>query len=270
MKYDRHVLYEAAVQGAEYDIDMFQRMYRRHRGRRFTRLREDFCGTAAVAAAWARRRPENEAWGVDIDRGVLEWARAHRLPYMRRAADRVRLLRADVRASRVPPVDFVCAMNFSYWVFHRRADLVGYFRSVYRGLRAGGVFACNAFGGTGAERPLVERTRIPSCQSADGERVPPFTYVWRQLKYNAIDHHLLCEIDFEFRDGTAMRHAFRYDWRLWTLPELEDALREAGFHAVHFYIEGWDGKKNSPDEHFRLRTWHENKYGWLACAVALK
>ena len=37
---------------------------------------------------------------------------------------------AETLRARTPPVDFVCAMNFSYWVFHRRADLVGYFRSV--------------------------------------------------------------------------------------------------------------------------------------------
>src|SRR5262245_35980981 len=123
MKHDRHVLYEIAVQGVEYDLDLFQRIYRRHRGTRFTRLREDFCGTAALACAWARRRPENRAWGVDIDAEVLDWARTHRLPRLRRAAARVRLVRDDVRAGAGPRVDFVCAMNFSYWVFKRRREL---------------------------------------------------------------------------------------------------------------------------------------------------
>src|SRR5438874_378130 len=159
---DPHVLYEAAVQGVEYDLDLFQRIYRRHRGGRFTRLREDFCGTAALACAWAQRRPGNEAWGVDLDREVLDWARARRVPWLRRAADRVHLVRADVRRSATPPVDCVCAMNFSYWVFQRRNDLLAYFRSVHASLRRGGMFVCNAFGGTGAEQPLVERTRIPA------------------------------------------------------------------------------------------------------------
>ena len=60
-------------------------------------------------------------------------------------------------------------MNFSYWVFKRRRDLLEYFRSVRGSLRAGGVFACNAFGGTGAEKPLVERTRIKASRSAEGD-----------------------------------------------------------------------------------------------------
>ena len=270
MKFDRHVLYEAAVQGVEYDIDLFQRIYRRHRGKRFTRLREDFCGTAALASAWVRRRPENEAWGVDIEREVLDWARAHRVPRMRNSAKRLRLIQADVRAAGAPKVDCVCAMNFSYWVFHQRRDLLAYFKSVRRSLRGGGVFVANAFGGTGAEKPLTERTRISPSQSAEGDRVPPFTYVWEQLTFNPIDHHLTCAIHFRFRDGTQMKRAFFYDWRLWTLPEIRDVMLEAGFKAVHFYIEGWDDTHDLPDDTFRLRTRFENQHGWLACVVGLK
>src|SRR5436309_15767335 len=102
MERDRHVLYEAAVQGVDYDLDLFARIYRRHRGRRFTRLREDFCGTASLACAWARRHPENEAWAVDHDPRVLEWARAHRLPRLRRAASRAHRIRAHVRTAAGP------------------------------------------------------------------------------------------------------------------------------------------------------------------------
>lgn len=270
MTHDRHVLYEAAVQGVEYDLDLFQRIYRRHRGRGFTRLREDFCGTAALACAWARRRRDNEAWAVDIEREVLDWTREHRLPRLRSAAERVHLMRADVRATGTPKVDFVCAMNFSYWVFKRRRDLVDYFRSVRRSLRPGGVFACNAFGGTGAEKPLEERTRIPPSRSPQGDHVPAFTYVWQQVSFNPIDHHLVCDIHFRFRNGVVMKSAFHYDWRLWTLPEIEDAMREAGFRAVHFYIEGWDNQRDRPDDTYRLRKRFENQHGWLACVVGLR
>ena len=278
MRPDRHVLYEAAVQSVDHDLELFQRIYLRHRGRRFTRLREDFCGTAALACAWVRLRAANEAWAVDHDARVLEWARVHRLPRMRRsesdraptAAERLHLVRADVRARSSPLADFVCAMNFSYWVFKRRRDLIRYFRSVHRSLRPHGVFACNAFGGTGAEQPLIERTRIAATRSAEGDPVPGFTYVWEQASFNAIDHALECFIHFRLRDGTEIRRAFRYDWRLWTLPELEDALREAGFRGVHFYLEGWDPRRNRPEERYRLRSRFDNRRGWLACVVGLK
>jgi SAM-dependent methyltransferase len=270
MPHDRHILYEAAVQGVEYDLDLFQRIYRHHRGRGFSRLREDFCGTALLASSWVRRRSANEAWAVDHDPRVLAWARVHRLPRMRPAAARLHLVRADVRTSATPRVDLVCAMNFSWWVFKRRRDLIAYYRAVWRSLRGGGVFLCNAFGGTGAEKPLIERTRIAASRSCEGDPVPPFTYVWEQTSFNPIDHHLTCSIHFRFRDGTEMRHAFRYDWRLWTLPEIEDALREAGFRSVHFYLEGWDPRREAPDEHYRLRRRFENHHGWLACVAGLK
>jgi SAM-dependent methyltransferase len=182
----------------------------------------------------------------------------------------VTLEQRDVRAVRGPRVDVACAMNFSYWVFHDRRDLVRYFRGVHRSLRPRGMFVCNAFGGTGALQRLVERTRIPAGTTASGDPRPPFTYVWEQERFNPIDHDLQCSIHFELRDGRRMHRAFRYDWRLWTLPELRDALEEAGFRAVHVYIEGWDEKRNRPDEHFRLRTRFDNQEGWLACAVALR
>jgi hypothetical protein len=34
---------------------------------------------------------------------------------------------------------------------------------------------------------------------------------------------------FAHREGSALRDAFRYDWRIWSLPELRDLLNEAGF-----------------------------------------
>ena len=270
MTHDRHVLYEAAVQNVDYDIHFLQHLYRTHRGGRFTRLREDFSGTAALACAWVRRGREHRAWAVDRHREVLDWARAHRLPRLRDAAGRVALLEADVRDSGAPPVDVVCALNFSYWVFMRRRDLLGYFRSVRRSLRPRGMFVCNAFGGTEAMDKLVERTRVPASTSAEGERIPPFTYVWEHAHFNPIDHHITCYIHFQFRNGRSLRRAFRYDWRLWTLPEIEDALREAGFRDVLFYVEGWDERRNRPAEYYRRRVRFENQQGWIACAIALR
>lgn len=51
-----------------------------------------------------------------------------------------------------------------------------------------------------------------------------------------------CAIHFHFPDGTRMRNAFRYTWRLWTLPEIRELLTEAGFRNVTVYWEGDDNK----------------------------
>src|SRR5881392_1014712 len=182
---DRHALYEVAVQGVDWDLDFLERVWRyRHPGREPRRFREDFCSTAALATAWVLRGRDREAWGVDLDPEPLAWARAHRLKYVREAAARVHLVRGDVRRPRRPEVDVACALNFSWWVFHQRADLLHYLRATRAGLARGGVLVLNLFGGSRAERPLVERTRKAAQNGPDGERLPGFTYVWEHASYN--------------------------------------------------------------------------------------
>jgi hypothetical protein len=269
MKPDRHVLYEAAVQGVEYDLDFFERVWRTLRGGRFTKFREDFCGTAALACGWVSRRPGNRAWGVDLDPEVLAWARTHRLPRLRGAAKRLALLKGDVRKVRTPPADVTVAFNFSYWVFHHRSQLVEYFRAVRRSLTKRGLFIVNAFGGTEAMDTVVERRRIAASYGLDGERVPSFTYVWDQARFNPVDHRLLCHIHFELRGGVRIRRAFTYDWRLWTLPEIEEAMLDAGFRSVEFYVEGWDTKNNRSDDVYHRRRRFQNQESWLACVVGV-
>jgi len=103
---DPFALYEVAVQGVDWDLDFLERVWRyRHPGHAPKLFREDFCGTAALSAAWAARGRDRRAWGVDLDARPLEWARRHRLPWLRDAAGRVKLVRGDVRHARRPQVD---------------------------------------------------------------------------------------------------------------------------------------------------------------------
>jgi cyclopropane fatty-acyl-phospholipid synthase-like methyltransferase len=266
---DPHALYEASVQSADYDLDFYERVYRRHHGHTFRRFREDFCGTAMLSCAWALRRPENESWGVDQDRATLAWARREHLARMRDAARRVTLVRADVRRVTRPHVDLITAMNFSYWVFKRREDLREYFRTARRSLTKGGLLVVNIYGGTGAMEPLEEKRKIAASQGPDGLRIPAFTYIWEQASFNPVDHHLTCHIHFELRDGTRLRRAFSYDWRMWMLPEVQEVMREAGFPKTEVYVEGWNHKKHEPDEVYRLRRKFDNQEGWLAFVVGI-
>ena len=265
-----HDLYEQAVQGVDYDLDLMERIYRRHHdGRRFRLLREDFCGTAALAGAWVMRRPENHAWGLDLHGPTLQWSRTHRVPRLGAAAKRLTLLQKDVRTVTRPLVDVVCAHNYSYWVFHQRRDLVDYFKHARRSLKRGGLFFITAYGGTESAGEMKEHKRVTAARSIDGEHVPPFTYYWEQELYNPIDGHLVCHIHFKFRDGSMIRRAFTYDWRMWSLPELKDALAEAGFRKSECYMEGWDYKRNVTDEIYWLRTRVENQASWLAIMVGI-
>jgi len=268
---DPFALYEVAVQGVEWDLDFLERVWRyRNPGREPRTFREDFCSTAALATTWARRGRERRAWGVDLDPAPLQWARRHRLPFVREAAQRVTLVRGDVRQARRPSVDVACALNFSWWVFRERRELLRYLRAARAGLAPRGVLVLNLYGGLGAEKLLVERTRKRAENGPDGVMLPGFTYVWEHRRFDPIDRHLLASIHFELRDGRTLRNAFTYDWRMYTLPELKDALLEAGFGDMEVWSEGWDatGKHGNGTLYKRTRLDHSDT--WVAYVVATR
>jgi SAM-dependent methyltransferase len=269
MRPDRFQLYEAAVQDVDFDLDLFRRVYRRLRGGSFTRLREDFCGTARLAITWVKRAPDRRAWALDKSPLPLAWARRHHLPLLGRAARRLRLRRGDVRRVRTPRVDVIAALNCSYWVFKRRAALLDYFRRTRRGLRPGGLLFLDAFGGEGAMRALTERRRVRGQRTNAGDRIPPFTYVWEQRRFNPVDHQLLSHIHFEL-EGHRLRRAFTYDWRMWTLPEITEGLEEAGFVDAHVHVQAWDERSHQPLNIYRRRGRFENQEAWLAYIVGVR
>jgi len=268
---DRHALYEVAVQGVDWDLDFLERVWRyRHPGREPKLFREDFCSTAALATAWARRGPDRRAWGVDLDPEPLAWARRRRLPWARDAAKRVTLVRGDVRRVHRPLVDIACALNFSWWIFRERRELIRYLRAARLGLRPGGVLVLNLYGGLGAEKLLVERTRKRAENAADGTMLPGFTYVWEHKLFDPMDRHLVAHIHFKFKNGRTLRKAFTYDWRMYTLPELADALAEAGFREHDVWSEGWDATGRHSNGTLYKRTRLDHSDTWVAYVVAYR
>ncbi len=254
---DRHALYQRAVQCPEADVRFFDRIYRSWNGSLPRLLREDFCGTAAVAAAWVRQRPDNRALGVDLDRPTLEWGVRNNLHPLGEIAGRVRLIRADVRSVRRPKADIVVALNFSYFVFKTLADLRSYFRTVRSALQPGGIFILDIFGGSAAQALTTETRRRPG-----------FTYIWEQASFDPISADTTFHIHFRFRDGTTMRRAFTYDWRFWTIPEVREALRDAGFGRSEVYWEGTERRTGKGNGIFRRATTAASDPGWVAYIVA--
>jgi len=256
---DRHTLYEKSVQAPEVDIALIQRAFRHHYGRPARTLREDFCGTAALACEWVRSHPRNFALGIDLDPEPLAWCRTHHAAALRPAqAERLALAQGDVRAVRGPRVDVTVAFNFSYFVFRTRDVLRGYFAKARRTLGREGLFFLDAYGGADAFRTLRERRRV------DG-----FVYVWDQHAVDPISHAVTNFIHFEFRDGTRLRRAFRYDWRLWTLPELRELLAEAGFSHSEVYWEGTDHSTGEGNGIFTRRERAPDDPAWV-CYLAAK
>lgn len=257
---DRHKLYERSVQDADAELDFVSTEFRRLRGRAARELREDFCGTAAVAANWAGRHRLNRAVGVDLDAEVLAWGEAHNAARLTRAARaRLELRRADVLTVRTPPQDVILAMNFSYWIFKTRDLLRDYFRRVRLALKPDGMFILDCFGGFDAFRVLSEKRPLRG-----------FTYVWDQASYNPVNGDFVCHIHFRFPDGSRLQNAFTYEWRLWTLPEIREILAEAGFSRSVVYWQGWDEQAQDGDGVFKPVETADADAGWIAYVAVLK
>jgi hypothetical protein len=67
-----------------------------------------------------------------------------------------------------------------------------------------------------------------------------FTYVWEQARYCPVTANMLTHIHFRFPDGSKLKKAFSYEWRLWTLPEIQELLLEAGFQNTTIRFEHFD------------------------------
>ncbi len=255
---DRHVLYQASVQDVEAEIDFIEETWASLRGEPATLLREDFCGTANTACEWVRRQPWHEAFGVDLDGAVLQWGRAHNLESLNPEQQaRIRLIQGDVCEVRAELADIILAMNFSYFLFLTRDGLRRYFENVLAGLKDEGIFFLDAYGGYEAPMELEEPR---DC----GE----FTYIWEQASFNPIDSLMTCLIHFEFPDGSRLDRAFSYHWRLWTLPEIQEILKESGFRQVDVYWEGTDEESNEGNGIYEPATMGDADPGWVCYVVA--
>jgi hypothetical protein len=206
-------------------------------------LREDFSGSGALARAWAAQGDGFRSIAVDRDR----------VPLARAKAPRVTTRRANVMAC-ADRADVIAALNFPLGYFHRRSDLLAYLRASRSRLTPRGVLIADMYGGPSAFRPLkaVQRLRAPT-----GERVE---YTWEQREASEVTGLVTDALHFRVwpasrRGSKAPRgrsvasattgasrarpqtcpDAFVYHWRLWSIPELRDALTEAGFSDVRVF-----------------------------------
>lgn len=256
---DRHSLYEQAVQDTDRDVRLMTWVFKQIRGYTPMRLREDFCGTAALCLSWVQSNPGREALGVDLCGDTMAWGKHKRIdPAGEEHAKRIVLHRDDVRAPAPGgfKADLCTALNFSYNVFKTRADLLAYFTAVHQGLDRDGVFLIDLLGGS-------ETMGEEFTDHDHGD----FVYRWEQSRFNIIDHAITCHIHFLFPDDSIVENAFTYDWRLWTIPELRELMLEAGFSKVHFYWEKTDEDGDGTGE-FYEPSYVENQEVWWTYMAA--
>lgn len=235
---DRFDLYEHCVQTP----DGAARLLAAIHGGRPRVLREDFAGGGGICKAWVRagrgRAGGREAIAVDHDPEPL-----------RRLAgvEGVRTLCADVRRARAR-ADVIAALNFPLGYFFERRDLVAYLRACRKRLLPRGVFVADTYGGRGA---FDRATTSADFVLPGGERV---RYTWEQREADPVRGRVVNALHFRVRAAgrrtRVLRDAFVYHWRLWSIPELVDACRDAGFGRVEVF----DPQAGALDEHGRLHV----------------
>ncbi|MDQ7013697.1 MAG: class I SAM-dependent methyltransferase [Planctomycetota bacterium] len=231
---DKHDLYEHCVQSPAQLVPMLRAMHAPHppptvgpASSRCLTLAEDFAGTAALSYLWADASPDHHAVATDLDRAVLMRRPAH--PRVTRVVADVRL--APPPAARPhPAIDILFVGNFSIGYLHTRAELVAYLRNARARLAPGGLFLCDTYGGESAYILGEVHRDHPAPTPPGGRRI---RYTWEQRAANPLTGMVTNALHFEIdRAGlieAEFPDAFVYHWRLWSVPELLDAMHEAGF-----------------------------------------
>ena len=255
---DMHWLYEQSVQTAEVEVEFIERVFKKEYDRKPSFLREDFCGTALLCSEWVKADGGHTALGVDLDGPTLAWGKVNNITPLGDRAAAVSLIQDDVRRVTAPRADVLAATNFSWWGFKTRAELMEYLRLAYANLKDEGMLMMDCYGGPEAQVPQLEE------REQDG-----FDYIWDQDTFNPITNEVVCKIHFKFPNGSKRKNVFRYDWRLWSLPETCDMLEEVGFRKTVIYWEGTD-KDGEPNGEFNPSRTGDLAPAWVAYILAFR
>jgi len=233
---DKHDLYERCVQSPAQLVPMLRAIHAGQRAAaapassRLT-LAEDFAGTAALSYLWADASPDHHAIATDLDQPTLMRRPDH--PRVTRIVADVRDIPAAAPANHAHHADICFVGNFSIGYLHTRAELLDYLKSARARLNPRGVFLCDTYGGESAFT-LGEVHRDHPFPG--GRRV---RYTWEQRDANPLTGMVTDVLHFEIDRAGMIEHelpdAFVYRWRLWSVPELLDAMHEAGFDATPVY-----------------------------------
>jgi hypothetical protein len=250
---EKYQLYESSVQNPEADIDFINREYKRIYGKKPLVLREDFCGTGAMACQWAAQSTDHLAYGIDLDIEPISYGvENHYLTMPEETQSRMKYIKGNVLDNYDFKADVTVAFNFSYFLFKKRNDLVTYFSKVRTQLKKEGLFFIDLFGGTETRKPLEESNRFKS-----------HTYYWDCDKYDPMTAECMYYIHFKtHKNQVKHEKVFSYDWRMWDARELQEVLADAGFKDIQIYWEGVD-KEGLGNGVFKVAKTTENCESWV-------
>lgn len=256
-EFDKYHYYLKSVQSPEDDVIFLRDTYKELRNKNPKILCEDFCGTFSISCEWIKLGLENQSIGVDLDEEPLNYGRKNHMSKLtNNQIKRLSILQENVLSEKLPKADIVSASNFSYYIFKERKQLLDYFINAKRRCKKDGIFIIDSFGG-------------PECMQAIEEETDhgDFKYYWDEDIYDPITNYAQFYIHFKRKGEKKRERVFSYDWRMWSISELKDALLDAGFKKVHVYWEQDDEDGEGSGE-FKKVTQGEEVRAWVAYLVA--
>lgn len=254
--FDKYAAYAQSVQSPDADARFMRLLYRNLTKREPMTLREDFCGTFALCCEWVKLGLDKRAIGLDIDSEPLAYGALNYLSQLSEEQQRrVTTLERDVLVRYPRKSDIICALNFSYFAFQERATLLTYFKSCRQALNREGLLVVDTFGGSQHHEP-----------SLDVKRLPGLTYYFEQEHFDPINNRTRFSLHFRPKGAKTRKRAFTYDWRMWSIPEIRDAMIDAGFKDVEVYWEG-TARNGRGSGRFYRKSRGEPCQVWLAYVV---
>lgn len=262
---DPHLLYQKSVQSPEHDIALLAGYFEEYTKQPLRHFREDFCGTAFLSSFFVTQHPDNQALAIDLDWPTLNWGIKHIMSHLTPdQQQRLSFIHDNVLNIRYPLSQLTVAMNFSYMVFRDRPTLLQYFTNAKRSLQPGGLFVLDIWGGSETQ---VEQEEHREIDNSDDDGIGDFIFVWDQEVFDPSTYFCTTRIHFVFRDGSELRNAFVYNWRLWTIPDVTELLKEAGFTDVHFLWEGLDLELHEGTGTYHRVDKGDSDPSWIAYVV---
>lgn len=259
LDFDKYRLYRESVQAPAADAKFIRDVYKELRGKFPEIMCEDFCGTFAISCEWVKLGDNFKAHAVDLDPEPIAYGKTNYWEKLK-PSQRERLVvhNSNVLSPTLPKADIIVAMNFSHYIFKNRKKMLEYFRRCYERLRPKGVFLSDCFGGS-------------ACLEANEEEMvfDHFSYYWDQVSYDPITNNAMFYIHFKPKGMKKQEKVFTYDWRMWTIPELQEVMEDAGFKKSHVYWEGTT-KSGEGDGNFKRQTKGEECESFVAYIAAEK
>lgn len=230
---EKYFFYEQSVQGPEFDIKFINREYKKFFKKAPLSIREDFGGTGLMCHDWVKQGSKHQATCIDLDPDPIQYGKEYHYSRLTPAEqERMSFYLKDVTKVTRPLHDVIVAFNFSYYIFKERQQLLRYFKTAKKSLHKEGMLCMDVLGGEDCFTPNTTTTEHDD-----------HDYIWELNQFNVINHHLDYSIHFfDKKKKKLHKDVFQYDWRLWSISELTDLLKEAGFEKVHVYMEGEDGE----------------------------